>query len=70
MNGRLDRPSGALHVEIIDAAAPWAEMMTPPRMDRERVAEAQARHGLPCSHGAARGRAVRDFHDGRLGARA
>jgi pimeloyl-ACP methyl ester carboxylesterase len=24
---------------------------------------AEARHGLPCSHGAACGRALRDFHD-------
>jgi 3-oxoadipate enol-lactonase len=44
-------------MEEIHAAIPGSELRVFP----------DARHGLPCSHGAACGRALRDFHDRRVG---
>ena len=65
MNGKLDRPGGALHFEVIDAT-PVMEEIHSAIPGSELVALADARHGLPCSHGPACGRALRAFPDRRV----
>ena len=70
--GKLDRPGGSLHFEVIDATAPWAGEAPLIVFHHGIGATAEvwaewlpARHGLPCSHGVACGRALRSFLDRR-----
>lgn len=67
--GKLDRPGGSLYFELIDTTAPWAlavmEEMHAGIAGSELVVFPAARHGLPCSHGAACGRSLRAFLDRR-----